>query len=259
LTSQSNNSIPANKILRDTSVVIRDLYYNYPGANNASLKDINLEIPAGSITAICGPSGCGKSTLLKLIAGLNQPSKGNIFIGEANLNDHDKVDFLSSISYVDTELFIFNDTVFNNVTLFDPSYSNDEVIESLKKAQIYDAIMRFPDGVNHILAADGADLSGGQKQRIQLARAFLRKPLLSILDESTSALDNETERNVLNELTMTSKTLIATTHRPGLLKFATQIVLMKADGSIDCIGSYEELSAKSKNFRELFAIKEAIK
>ena len=78
----------------------------------------------------------------------------------------------------------------------------------------------------------------------------MRKPLLSILDESTSALDNETERNVLNELTMTSKTLIATTHRPGLLKFATQVVLMKADGSIDCIGSYEELSAKSKNFKK---------
>ena len=251
-----NESSSNDKILRDTSIRIESVFYGYPGASRPSLKNINLEIPSGSITAICGPSGCGKSTLLKLIAGLNPPSMGNIIVGKINLTEIDKLDYLSSVSYTDTDLFIMNDSVFNNVTLYDPSYTVDEVVQSLKQAQIYNTISKLPDGVNHVLATDGADLSGGQKQRIQLARAFLRKPLLTIMDESTSALDNETERNVLTELSITSNSLIATTHRPGLLKFATQIVLMTPDGGIDCVGTYDQLVIESSNFRNLFGIKE---
>ncbi len=250
-----NESSSNDKILRDTSIRIESVFYGYPGASRPSLKNINLEIPSGSITAICGPSGCGKSTLLKLIAGLNPPSMGNIIVGKINLTEIDKLDYLSSVSYTDTDLFIMNDSVFNNVTLYDPAYTVDEVVQSLKQAQIYNTISKLPDGVNHVLATDGADLSGGQKQRIQLARAFLRKPLLTIMDESTSALDNETERNVLTELSITSNSLIATTHRPGLLKFATQIVLMTPDGGIDCVGTYDQLVIESANFRNLFGIK----
>lgn len=256
LLHKPNDSNSTGEVLRDTSVTIENVFYGYPGASRPVLKNINLEIPAGSITAICGPSGCGKSTLLKLIAGLNPPSMGNIFVGKVDLSEIDKLDYLSSVSYTDTDLFIMNDSVFNNVTLFDPAYTIDEVVEALKKAQIYSTIAKLPDGVNHILATDGADLSGGQKQRIQLARAFLRKPLLTIMDESTSALDNQTERNVLTELSITSNSLIATTHRPGLLKFATQIVLMTSDGAIDCVGTYDELVVDSANLRKLFGIKE---
>ena len=177
LTRLSDNYDSKKSLMEDTSIRLENVFYKYPGANKMCIKNINLEISTGSITAICGPSGCGKSTLLKILSGLNQPTQGNISIGEVDFNKLDKVDFLGSMSYLDTDLFIFNDSVFNNVTLFDPSYSNDEVVEALKKAQIYDAVTKFPDGINHILAADGGDLSGGQKQRVQLARAFLRKPL----------------------------------------------------------------------------------
>ena len=256
ITGNSENSNITDEILRDTSVIIEDVDYGYPGTTKSCLENINLTIPAGSITAICGPSGCGKSTLLKLIAGLNSPSSGNIKVGEIEINKLDKNDFLSSISYTDTDIFIINDSVFNNVTLYNPAYTVDEVVEALKNAQIYETIAQFPNGINHILTADGSDLSGGQKQRVQLARAFLRKPLLTIMDESTSALDYETERNVLTELTIRSNTLIATTHRPGLLKFATQVVLMTSEGGIDCVGKYDELLVKSENFRRLFGIKE---
>ena len=256
LIKNPDDSNASGKILRDTSVFIENVFYGYPGASRPSLKNINLKIPSGSITAVCGPSGCGKSTLLKLIAGLNPPSLGKIIVGKIDLSEIDKLDYLSSISYTDTDLFIMNDSVFNNVTLYDPAYTVDDVIQALKKAQIYDTLSKLPDGVNHILATDGADLSGGQRQRIQLARAFLRKPLLTIMDESTSALDNKTERNVLTELSITSNSFIATTHRPGLLKFATQIVLMTADGGIDCVGTYDQLVIESANFRNLFGIKE---
>ena len=104
ITGNSENSNMTGEILRDTSVIIEDVDYGYPGTTKSCLKNINLTIPAGSITAICGPSGCGKSTLLKLIAGLNSPSSGNIKVGEIEINKLDKNDFLSSISYTDTDI-----------------------------------------------------------------------------------------------------------------------------------------------------------
>lgn len=253
--SQPNNfTNPSNEII--STVQVNNLSFAYQEGNPEILNGLNFNCSPGSLTAICGPSGCGKSTLLRLIAGIMNPVDGQILIGGKDTRELRKELLLDSLSYIDTEIYIMNDSILNNVTLLDPSYSSEDVICALKKAFIFDYVSSLPDGIEHILQADGDDLSGGQKQRIQLARAFLRMPLITLLDEATSALDNETEQRVISELVKTSTTLIASTHRPGLLSIADQIIFMNDVGSIDQIGSYDQLASNCLGFQSMFCAKE---
>jgi len=233
-------------------VELKNICFSYTRDDKNILDSINLAFPAGSMTAICGPSGCGKSTLLRIIAGILQPSSGSVLIGGKVTSTLSKEQLMDSMSFVDTEIYIMNDNVVNNVTLLDPTYSVEDVIAALKKASIYNDIAKLPAGIEHVLQADGADLSGGQKQRIQLARAFLRLPLLTIIDEATSALDNENEKQVISELIKMSTTLIASTHRPGLLAIADQIVFLSKSGQLEGVGSYQYLIDSSAGFAEMF-------
>lgn len=236
----------------EPSVVISQLSFSYQTGKLPILNNLDFSCAPGSLTAICGPSGCGKSTLLRLIAGIMIPSNGEIRIGGISSNDLSKEMLLDSLSYVDTDVYIMNDSVMNNVTLLDPSYNAEDVISALKKASIYDDITKMPAGIEHILQSDGGDLSGGQKQRIQLARAFLRMPLITLLDEATSALDNETEQKVITELLKTSSTIIAATHRPGLLTIADQIIYLCDSGTVSQVGNFESLSKECPEFKAMF-------
>lgn len=233
-------------------VELKRLSFSYQSGGQPILKEIEFHCEPGSLTAICGPSGCGKSTLLRLIAGIMDPSEGKILISNRNIRELSKELLLDSLSYIDTDIYIMNDTVMNNVTLFDPSYGVEDVISALKKASIYNDIARFSDGIEHILQADGEDLSGGQKQRIQLARAFLHMPMITLLDEATSALDNDTEQRVISEFIKTSTTLIAATHRPGLLRIADQIIFLGSTGSVEQIGSFDTLASSCEGFQSMF-------
>lgn len=231
---------------------VKDLSFAYNQGGKPIFDSINLDFPAGSVTAICGPSGCGKSTLLRILAGIVPATSGELLIGNTDINKISREQLLNSMSFIDTEIYIMNDTVMNNVTLMDPSYGAEDVIAALKKASMFNDVARLPAGIEHTLQADGDDLSGGQKQRIQLARAFLRLPLITIIDEATSALDNQTERQVIAELVKLSTTLIAATHRPGLLSIADQIIFLSKEGAIEGIGTFVELSQRSDNFRSMF-------
>lgn len=236
----------------EPSLSFKGISFSYQTGKQPILSALEFHCPPGSLTAICGPSGCGKSTLLRLIAGIMSPTEGEIYIGGKNANEIPKEILLDSISYVDTEIYIMNDSIMSNVTLLDPSYSAEDVISALKKAHIYSDVARLPAGIENILQADGEDLSGGQKQRIQLARAFLRMPLITLLDEATSALDNETEQKVIAELIKTSSTLIAATHRNGLLSIADQIIFLSQAGTITQIGNFDTLQRDCPEFRNMF-------
>ena len=246
----SNELNLATKI--DPTLSLKDVSYSFQKDSKPVLKNFSITFEAGSITAICGPSGCGKSTLLRIIAGLITPTDGKVIVGKDDMSKISKQELLDSMAYVDTEIFIMHDTVANNVTLLDPTYSHEEVITALKKACIFKDIAKYPSGIEYVLQADGDDLSGGQKQRIQLARAFLREPLITIIDEGTSALDNETEKNVISELVKTSTTVIVTTHRSGFLSIADQILFINSDGTPGGIGTFDELSRTCQEFHSMF-------
>ena len=182
------------------------------------LKNVSLEVPKGSMTSIIGPSGSGKTTFVDLIIGLNRPDDGEIYVDDTPLQDIDIRAWRRRIGYVPQELFLFNDTILANVTLHDPSISEDDAMAALKGAGAWEFVSALPAGVGSIVGERGAQLSGGQRQRIALARAMARKPDLLILDEPTTALDPDTEAEICATLSQLSGsvTILAISHQKAL-------------------------------------------
>lgn len=164
------------------------------------LRDVSMRIAAGKCTTLLGRSGSGKTTLVDLIVGLYQPLEGVIRIDDKPLAEVDVAIWRGQIGYVPQETILFNDTVLNNVTLGDPSFSRDDVEAALRAADAWSFVSMFPEGLEHMVGERGAQLSGGQRQRISIARALVRKPTLLILDEATAAVDPNTEAAICDTL-----------------------------------------------------------
>ncbi|WP_026888924.1 ABC transporter ATP-binding protein [Clostridium beijerinckii] len=206
------------------------------------LQDVSFFIPENTTTAIVGTSGGGKSTICSLIARFYDVQQGAVSIGGVNVRDITCDSLLSNISMVFQKVYLFQDTILNNIRFGNPSASIEEVIIAAKKARCHDFIMEFPDKYNTVVGEGGASLSGGQKQRISIARAILKDAPIIILDEATASVDPENEHYIqeaINALT-NGKTIIIIAHRLATIQNADQILVI-SDGKVIQKGTHKQL------------------
>ena len=227
-------------------------YYNVE--EGYVLKDINIFLPAGKMTALVGRSGAGKSTLVDLIPRLRVPAEGKITMDDILIEEFDIKALRQSIAFVSQEGFLFNDTIENNIRYSRPEASKQEIVEAAEMAYADNFIREFPLGYQTVVGEKGLKLSGGQKQRIILARALLQRAKIIILDEPTSALDSESEQYIqkaIAEIMATKKiTMIIIAHRLSTIKSADQIIVLDK-GRILEIGNHITLISKDSLYGEM--------
>lgn len=226
-------------------VIFKDVSFNYDSRKDVEvLKNVSFEISSGKQVALVGASGSGKSTIASLLMRFYDPTSGDIKINDGNYNQLDLKNWRNYIAYVPQDVILFSGSVKDNVIYGKVNASDEEVVLALKKANAYDFVMKFPEGLDTEVGERGVQLSGGQKQRISIARAILNDPQLLILDEATSALDSESEslvQEALNNL-MKDRTSLVIAHRLSTIKHADKILVLE-DGEVRESGVHEELIA----------------
>jgi ATP-binding cassette, subfamily B, bacterial MsbA len=222
-------------------IEFRQVHFAYN--EDVVLENINCSIPKGSVVALVGPSGVGKSTMADLIARFYEVQSGAIYIDGLNIKNYTIESLRSQMSLVTQEIFLFNDTIFNNIALAKPNATMLEVEYAAKAAYAHEFIMQTEQGYNTIVGDRGIRLSGGQRQRLCIARAILKNPAILILDEATSSLDAEAEMQVQEALSglMKGRTTLVIAHRLSTVKEANEILVLQ-DGTILEKGSHEELN-----------------
>ncbi|MDJ1184226.1 ABC transporter ATP-binding protein [Roseofilum casamattae] len=217
------------------------------------LQNINLKIVPGRVIALVGSSGSGKTTIAKLLGRFWEVSDGEISLGGININRFKLNDLLSKMAFVFQEVSLFNDTIYNNISMGKPNASREEVFFAAKAAQCHDFIASLPQGYNTIIGERGAKLSGGQKQRISIARAILKDAPIVILDEATAFLDPESEAQVQAAISqlVADKTLLVIAHRLFTIVDADRIIVMDK-GKICDRGSHAELLETCEIYRHLW-------
>jgi subfamily B ATP-binding cassette protein MsbA len=220
--------------------------------NEPILKNISFEVRPGETMALVGHSGAGKTTLVSLLLKLYVPQSGKITLDGVDLNEIDHSWLRQQISIVSQDIFLFNDTIENNIKYGRPGASREDIVRVAKKARIHDFIESLPNGYDTLIGERGTKLSVGQRQRISIARAFLKDTPLIILDEPTSAIDPETEMHLkesLDEL-MKDRTTFVISHRMSLTDIANFIIVIE-DGTIVEKGTQKELEAKEGLYNKL--------
>lgn len=250
--SNQQEDLEGNGIRPDFNHSIRfeNLSFNY-NSESFSLDNINLSIPPNKTVAIVGASGSGKSTLATILTGILKPTGGGIFLGDQNYENIDKRLLRRNIGYVTQESVIFNDTIRNNITLWDNDCeaNNSKVQTAVSKANLGDFISSLPDGHNTTLGDNGINVSGGQRQRINIAREIYKDVKLLIFDEATSSLDSETEMMIQSHIDefKGEKTIVVIAHRLSTVKNSDMIFVVK-DGKISEQGTYDDLYALGGEF-----------
>ena len=222
------------------------------------LHDVSLEVNPGETIAIVGPSGGGKTTLCQLIPRFYDVSAGTIRIDGKDIRDVTQTSIHQSIGIVQQDVFLFADTIFENIRYGKPDATMEEVVEAAKKAEIFEDILAMPHGFETYVGERGTLLSGGQKQRVAIARIFLKNPPILILDEATSALDSVTEAKIQRAFDALSvgRTTLIIAHRLSTIRAAGRIVSI-ADGRITECGSHEELLARDGIYAKLYKTQHA--
>ena len=205
---------------------INGLRVTYPGAAEPALDDLSLAVEAEETLALVGPSGCGKSTLLSVLLGLITPEQGSVQIGGVNLADLDLDAWRAQLAWVPQRPHLFTGSIAQNVRLGNPRASTEEVWSAISDAGLKDAVLKMPNGLDTALGERGAGLSSGERQRVGLARAFLRRSQLLLLDEPTANLDGETEQGVLDTVRRLARgrTVVLVAHRPALIAVADRVL-----------------------------------
>ncbi len=248
------------KVPKVFDIEFKKVDFNYLDYENKAIDDVSFTIKANSLTAIVGPSGSGKTTITKLIMRFDDPSSGNISIGGVDIKNMTQVELMSYISVVFQDVYLFDDTILNNIRMGKTSASDEEVYIAAQKAHCHEFISRLPQGYETTVGEIGGNLSGGEKQRISIARAILKDAPIVILDEPTSALDTQSEvavQNALDEL-IVNKTVIVIAHRLSTISHANHILVM-GNGTIKEQGSHKELVAKKGKYYSMFEAQQRIK
>lgn len=234
-----------------------DVSYHYPDSNISALKNFSLNIKEGQCIALTGPSGSGKTTVMNLVAGVIEPSGGDITIDGIPLKNISLKHYHHHISVVPQNPILFKGTIRENITYGLKIYKEDDVYKALHIANCDDFIKNMPNGIDSLIEEHGSNLSGGQKQRLTIARAIIRDPSIIIFDEATSALDNISEHEVQEAISKSIKgrTTFIVAHRISTIQNADKILYME-EGKIVEEGTYEELLAKKGAFYHLKTIAE---
>lgn len=220
------------------------------------INDVSFVIPEGTTTAIVGPSGGGKTTLCRLLARFWDVDSGAITLGGVDVREYTLDSLLANVSMVFQDVYLFNDTIINNIKFGKPNATMDEVIAAAKKACCHDFISQLPNGYDTLIGEGGATISGGEKQRISIARALLKDAPVIILDEATANVDPENEQQLqaaIAELTR-NKTIIMIAHRLKTVQNADQILVL-ADGSIVQRGTHEELLGQQGIYADFIGVR----
>ena len=232
------------------SIEMRHVTFGYSPLGDPIIKDFNMTLKPGRRVAFVGPSGCGKSSIAKLLTGLYQPWSGEILFDGKPISEIPKPVFNGSLAMVDQDITLFNDTVANNITMWDKTIEEFDVILAARDASIHDDILSRKGGYSHVLRENGQDLSGGQRQRMEIARALAGDPSIIIMDEATSALDARTEYDISEFIHNRGITSIIIAHRLSTIRECDEIIVLDR-GEVVQRGTHEELIKEDGLYRRL--------
>ncbi len=260
-TPQESDEVDKSKVMLPPlqgHVRFDDLSFRFRPGQPQVLKDINLEVKAGTFVGIVGQSGSGKSTLMKLLPRLYAPEKGRILIDGYDIAKVELYSLRRQIGIVPQDPLLFSGTVSENIALTNPEASSEEIVRAASLANAHDFIMDLPSGYSTPVGERGASLSGGQRQRVAIARTLLSNPKLLVMDEATSALDYETERKVCDNMlsNLTDQTVFFITHRLSTIRQADVIVMLH-QGAVVEIGRHDELMSHRGRYYALYRQQES--
>ncbi len=250
---QIKNLQPENTPI-EGEIEFRNVSFTYEDTNITALRNVSFTVKKGETLAIIGKTGSGKSTILELIGRLYDVEEGEILIDGKNVRDLNLEDLRNSIGYVPQDAFLFSDSIKNNIRFGDTNATDEEVIEAARNASVHRNIIGFSKGYDTVLGERGITLSGGQKQRVSIARAIIHDPQILLLDDSLSAVDTETEEEILANLFKISqdKTTILVSSRISSAKNADKIIILE-NGQIVQEGSHQQLIQATGYYKELYA------
>ena len=231
-------------------IELKNITFGYSRLSEPLLKDFSMTLEPGQSVAFVGSSGCGKSTLAKLISGLYKPWSGEILFDGKPISEINRNVFTGSLAVVDQDIILFEDTVAENIRMWDKSIEDFEVIMAARDAQLHEDIMKREGGYRHKLTEGGRNFSGGQRQRLEIARVLAQDPTIIIMDEATSALDAKTEFNVVKSIKDRGITNIVVAHRLSTIRDCDEIIVLD-HGSVVERGTHEELYARGGAYLEL--------
>ena len=260
-TPEESDEVDKSKVMLPTlagDVRFENLSFRFHPGQPEVLKDVNLEIPAGTFVGIVGQSGSGKSTLMKLLPRLYDPGHGRILIDGYDIGKVELYSLRRQIGIVPQDPLLFSGTVSENIALTNPEASSEEIVRAARLANAHDFIMELPSGYSTPVGERGAALSGGQRQRVAIARTLLSNPKLLVMDEATSALDYETERKVCDNLleNLSDQTVFFITHRLSTIRKADMIVMLH-QGAVVEVGTHDELMQHRGRYYALYRQQES--
>lgn len=251
----SNNIVSEKNVVRELQgkIEFKNVSFTYPDTGIKALRDISFSVNPGESLAIIGTTGSGKSTVSNLVSRMYDARDGEIRIDDVPITDYQLTSLRSQIGYVPQDVFLFSDTIYNNIGFGLDDLVEEKILQAAKDADVYDNIMAFPSGFQTRVGERGITLSGGQKQRVSIARAIVREPKILMLDDALSAVDTNTENNILNSLKriMKGRTTLIISHRVSSAKLANKIIVL-VDGAIVEEGSHESLLEKNGMYRDLY-------